>query len=72
MIRTGMTLEEERDELRKELRAVQEMLAQVLYAVGEPVTVDKENMGNLPDGTQITIDDDIKGNRFVFGLQVPE
>lgn len=72
MIRTGMTLEEERDELRKELRAVQEMLAQVLYAVGEPVTVNKENMGNLPDGTQITIDDDIKGDRFVFGLVVPE
>lgn len=67
-----MTLEEERDELRKELRAVQEMLAQVLYAVGEPVTVNKENMGNLPDGTQITIDDDIKGDRFVFGLVVPE
>ena len=67
-----MTLEEERDDLRKELRAVQEMLAQVLYSVDAPVNVNKSDMGNLPDGTQIMIDDDIQGDRFVFSLSVPE
>jgi len=67
-----MSLEEERDNLRKELRAVQEMLAQVLYSVGEPVVVTKENMGNLPDGTQIMIDDDLQREAFVFSLKVPE
>lgn len=67
-----MTLEEERDDLRKELRAVQEMLAQVLHAVGQPISVNKEDMGNLPDGTQIMIDDDLQGERFVFSLKEPE
>ena len=67
-----MTLEEERDNLRKELRAVQEMLAQVLYSVAAPVRVDKANMGTLPEGTQIMIDDDIEGGEFVFSLKAPE
>lgn len=67
-----MSLEQERDDLRRENRAVQEMLAQVLYAVGEPVLVNKETMGNLPDGTAIKIDDDIVNGQFVFSLEVPE
>lgn len=65
-------LEEERDNLRRENRAVQEMLAQVLNAVGEPVFVNKDDMGNLKDGTAIRIDDDVEGNRFVFYLEAPE
>ena len=64
-----MSLEEERDELRRELRGVQEMLAQVLNAVNERVFVDKGTMGNLPDGTQIRIDDE--GDSFVFYLEKP-
>lgn len=67
-----MTLEEERDNLRRELRGTQEMLAQVLSAVDEPVFVDKTNMGNLKDGTQIMIDDDQENGRFVFSLRSPE
>lgn len=66
-----MNIEEERDGLRKETRAVQEMLAQVLHKVGEPVLVDKSDMGNLPEGTQIRIDDDMQGDRFVFYLEYP-
>lgn len=66
------TLESERDALRRENRAVQEMLAQVLNAIGEPVFVDKSNMGNLEDGTAIRIDDDMQGDRFVFYLEAPE
>lgn len=64
-----MSLEEERDNLRREKRALEEMLAQVLTSVGAPVLVNKAGMGNLPDGTQIRIDDD--GDNFVFYLEDP-
>lgn len=66
------TLEEERDALRRELRGTQEMLAQVLYAVGSPVEVTKEILAlGLPDGTQIKIDDNVKDEKFVFSLEFP-
>ena len=64
-----MSLEEERDNLRRENRATQEMLAQVLHVVDAPVRVAKATMGNLKDGTQIRIDDD--GDDFVFYLVEP-
>ena len=64
-----MSLEQERDDLRRENRAVQEMLAQVLNALDEKVYVAKATMGNLPDGTQIRIDDD--GDNFVFYVEKP-
>lgn len=63
-------LEQERDALRRELRGVQEMLAQVLYAVGGVVVVTKEQLqSGLPEGTVIAIDDDIEGEQFVFSLK---
>ena len=66
------TLEEERDALRRELRGTQEMLAQVLYAVGSTVEVTKEILAlGLPDGTQIKIDDNVKDEKFVFSLEFP-
>lgn len=66
-------LETERDELRKELRGTQEMLAQVLMAVGAPVEVTKEQLvAGLPEGTQIRIDDNIDSGSFIFHMEVPE
>lgn len=64
-------LEEERDYLRRENRAVQEMLAQVLKTVGEKVVVTKESMGSLKDGTQIVIDEDLENEAFVFYVTEP-
>jgi hypothetical protein len=64
-------LEEERDYLRRENRAVQEMLAQVLKTVGEKVVVTKESMGSLKDGTQIVIDEDLENEAFVFYVKEP-
>lgn len=64
-------LEEERDYLRRENRAVQEMLAQVLKTVGEKVVVTKESMGSLKDGTQIVIDEDLESEAFVFYVTEP-
>lgn len=66
-------LETERDELRRDLRGTQEMLAHVLIAVGEPVEVTKEQLeAGLPEGTQIRIDDNVDMNSFFFYVEVPE
>lgn len=65
-------LEEERDFLRRENRAVQEMLAQVLKTVGDKVVVTKESMGTFKDGTQIVIDEDLENEAFVFYVVEPE
>lgn len=65
----GAALQEDYEALQRELIGTQEMLALVLKAVGEPVVVTKAIMTEgLPPGTQIQIDDDIIGNRFVFSL----
>lgn len=59
-------LETERDLLRRELVGVQEMLAFVLKETG-PVVVSKQSLAEgLPEGTQITVDDEAEA--FVFGL----
>jgi hypothetical protein len=59
----------ERDQLRRELIGLQEMLGFVLHSVGGPVVVTHESMRNgLPPGTVIQIDDDIQTNAFVFSL----
>ena len=65
-------LEEERDFLRRENRAVQEMLAQVLKSVGDKVVVTKESMVTFKDGTQIVIDEDLENEAFVFYVVEPE
>ena len=63
-------LEEERDALRRELDGTQQMLAQVLKAVGEPVVVTKESLAaGPPPGTQIKIDDRIDLDAFVFSVE---
>jgi len=60
------------DELEVELRAAHEMLALVLYEVGEPVEVSKETMVNgLPEGAEIRIDDDLQKDCFIFSLVAP-
>ena len=63
----------EREELLRELRGTQEMLAQVLQVIGEPVMIPKENIArSLPEGTEIKIDDDVQRDAFVFSLEVPD
>lgn len=63
------SLEQERDDLRKELIGTQEMLAFVLQSVGEPVTVTKEQIAaGLGSSAQIQVDDDLEGECFVFSL----
>lgn len=62
-------LEEERDQLRRELRGVQEMLAVVLREIGEPVVVPKEGLANGIGNVQIRIDDNIEENAFVFSVE---
>jgi hypothetical protein len=60
-------LEQERDDARRELIGVQEMLAFVLQEVGKPVVVSKEALKKgLPENTQIAVDDEPEG--FVFHL----
>lgn len=64
-----VSLEEERDALRRELAGVQEMLAFVLHTVGEPVVVPKADLAKgLPTKMQIAIDDDSSQDAFVFSL----
>ena len=64
-------LEAERDELQKELLGTQEMLGQVLAAVGEPVTVTKESLTRgLGKGAQIRIDDRVDLEAFVFYIEL--
>jgi len=66
-------LESERDNLKRELRGVQEMLAFVLYEVGEPVVVSKQELkSGLPDGAEIRIDENVSDETFVFSLAVPD
>lgn len=66
-------LETERDELRREVVGLQEMMAQVLQAVGEPVEVTKAALAKgLPEGSQIRIDDNIEADSFFFYLELPE
>lgn len=66
------SLEEERDELRRDLRGTQEMLAHVLVAVGEPVEVTKAQLdAKLPEGTQIAIDDNVELGSFFFYVEFP-
>jgi len=61
-------LEAERDELRRELQGVHEMLAFVLQETGT-VVVSKETLARgLPDNTQISVDDDLEREAFVFSL----
>lgn len=55
------SLERERDDLRRELRGVQEMLFLVLDTVGEPVQVPAEVVSNGIEGDKmidITLDTD--------------
>lgn len=62
-------LETERDNLRRELIGVQEMLALVLYSLGEPMVLTKEFIQNgLPEGAEIRIDENLQEECFVFSL----
>lgn len=64
------TLVNEREQLFRELRGTQEMLAFVLESVGEPIRVAKEKVQKgLPDHLQIVVDDDLSTNEFVFYLE---
>lgn len=65
-------MQERIDELERELRGVQEMLAFVLYEIGEPVVVSKNELKDgLPGGAEIRIDENIADDTFVFSLAVP-
>lgn len=68
-----MNLEEERDQLKRELLGVQEMLAFVLQEVGEPIVVTKETLAKgLPSDVQIAVDDDVQSEAFIFSLVRPQ
>lgn len=55
--------------LERELTGTKEMLAFVLYAVGEPVTITKEALARgLPQGAEIRIDENVEEECFVFSL----
>lgn len=61
----------ERDVNQEE--ALTEMLAFVLAAVGHPVIITKEMMRHgLPNGAEISIDEDIERDCFVFSLKVSD
>ena len=62
-------LEEERDHFRQQWWATQEMLAQVLFSVGEPVVVQKTQI--LPEGVGIAVDYNPEDEAFVFYLEAP-
>ncbi len=55
-------------ELERELRGTQEMLAFVLKAVGEPVIVTRESITAGLGAAQISVEDDIERDCFVFKL----
>ena len=66
-------LEEAYEELKRTHRGTQEMLAFVLHTIGEPVVVPKEVLTRgLPEGSVISINDDLQRDAFVFALEVPE
>jgi len=55
---------------RRENMAIQEMLAYVLKAHGEPVAINKEELtGGTFDGYYIDIQDDIAKEQFVISLR---
>lgn len=57
------------EELEKEWLAAQEMLALVLKAIGYPVVVSRKMMHEgLPNGSFISIENDIENDSFVFKL----
>ena len=62
-------LEDALDDLSRELLGVQEMLYQVLKAVGEPVVVtDDQLKEGIEPGVQISIEYNEEEKAFVFGL----
>jgi hypothetical protein len=62
-----------KEELIRELLGTQQMLGQVLLAVGEPVFVTKESLERqLPKNARISIDDNLEAEAFVFYVEVPE
>lgn len=64
-----MNLEEERDQLRRELLGVQEILAFVLSEVGEPVIITKETLAaGLPAEAQISIEENMAEETFIISL----
>lgn len=66
-------MEEERDKLRREVQGLEEMLGQVLLAVGEPVVVTKESLAQgTKKGSRIRIDDRVELEAFVFYVEVPD
>lgn len=61
------------EDLQRELQVNVEMLAFVLYAVGEPVRITKEMIAQgLPSNLQIRIDEDLAREEFVFYLAEEE
>lgn len=62
-----------KEELIRELLGTQQMLGQVLLAVGEPVFVTKESLERqLPKNARISIDDNLEAEAFVFYVEVPD
>lgn len=62
-----------KEELIRELLGTQQMLGQVLLAVGEPVFVTKESLERqLPKNARISIDDNLEAESFVFYVEVPD
>lgn len=56
------------ESLQREVRGLQEMLYQVLRAVGNPVIVTREAMETIDYSKQISVDHDPERELFVFDL----
>lgn len=61
--------ENELEQLQRELRGTQEMLAHVLLTINEPVKVNFEQItAGIPDNLGIEVFEDMASNQFVFRL----
>lgn len=56
------------EDLHREVYGLQEMIAAILYTVGEPVEVSKETLSKLNTRMRINVEDDIQREMFVFKL----
>jgi len=66
-----LALEQENEELRKQLWGTQQMLGYILKEIGEPVLVKKTDLDTqLPEGSQVKLEE--SGDYFAFSVEIPD
>lgn len=66
-----LALEQELEEVKKQLWGTQQMLGYVLQKVGEPVRVPKDLLDQqLPQGSRVALHED--GDDFLFSVEIPD